>query len=151
MVKKYECKYGYFAKHDVSAMLWRVPEVWNLVWGASVGKIVTQYVVFKHFCLFQNISYYGLLSKDPILNPKPIDRRITLPFYPGCRYAAVPGSSNHNDAVQVNMYSARPEHLVYHDHSFHIGDLKVACLILTSLIKLKCCIGFPRYKVCPLR
>ena len=90
--------------------------------------------MFKHFFLFQNISYYGLLSKDPILNPKPIDRTITLPFYPGCRYAAVPGLSNHNDASQVDMYTARPDHLVYHDHSFHIGDLKVACLILTSSI-----------------
>ena len=96
------------------------------------------------------MSYYGLLSKDPILNPKPIDKKVTLPFYPGCRYAALPGSSNHNDAVQVNMYSARPEHLVYHDHSFHIGDLKVDCLTLTSSINHKCCIGFARDQVWPL-
>ena len=74
----------------------------------------------------QNVSWYGLLSEEPILNPKRIDKMITLPFYP------VPGSSNHNDGVQVNIYSARPEHLVYHDHSFHIGGLKVASLIQTS-------------------
>ena len=107
--------------------------------------------MFKHFCLFQNISYYGLVSKDPILNPKPIDKMITLPFYPGCRYAAVPGLSNDNDASLVNMYSARPEQLVYHNHSFHIADLKVACLIQTSaVIKHECCIGFARDQDWPL-
>ena len=93
---------------------------WSKIWCPNI------------YLLFQNISYYGLVSKDPILNPKPIDKMITLPFYPGCRYAAVPGSSNHNDAALVDVYSARPEHLVYHDHSFHIGYLKVACLIQHS-------------------
>ena len=60
------------------------------------------------------------------MNPKPIEKKISLPFYPGCRYAAIPGTSNLDDASQVNTYSARPEHLVYHDHVLHIGDLKVA-------------------------
>ena len=74
---------------------------------------------------FQNVSCYGLLSKEPILDPKPTDKKITLPFYPGCRYAALPGTSNHNDASLVNTFPSRPEHLVYHDHSFHLGDIKV--------------------------
>ena len=91
----------------------------------------------------QNVSCYGLLSKEPILNLNRMDMMITLPFYPGCRYAAIPGTSNHDDAAQVNIYSSRPEHLVYHDHSLHLGDLKVAYLfqplVQTSNI---CCSDF---------
>ena len=78
----------------------------------------------------QNVSCYGLLSKEPISNPKRIDKMITLPFYPGCRYAAIPGTSNHDNALQVDIYSARPEHLVYHDHSLHLGDIKVHYLFM---------------------
>ena len=91
----------------------------------------------------QDVSCYGLLSKEPILNPKRIDKMITLPFYPGFIYAAIPGTSNHDDVAQVNMYSSRPEHLLYHDHSLHLGDLKVAYLfqplVQTSNI---CCSDF---------
>ena len=60
------------------------------------------------------------------MNPNPIDKHITLPFYPGCRYAAIPGTVNHDDASLVNLFSARPDHLVYHDHLLHLGDMKVA-------------------------
>ena len=100
--------------------------------GDSVGKqvdfITIDYyiMVYQHFHYFQNVSCYGLLSKEPIMNPKLIDKKITLPFYPGYRYAAIPGASNLDDSCQVDIYSARPEHLVYHDHVLHIGDLKVA-------------------------
>ena len=114
----------------------------------SVSQMLSKVQCPNIFFLFQNVSYYGLLSKEPILNPKLIDRKITLPFYPGCRYAALPGTSNHDDAVQVNTYSARPEHLVYHDHSFHLGDIKVACWFVTSLfMKNICCLDFGKDQV----
>ena len=73
---------------------------------------------------FQTVTCYGLLSTDTILNPQQIKKQITVPFYPGYRYAAVPGSGI-NDVVQVDIHPARPASLVYHDHCFHLMDLKV--------------------------
>ena len=74
--------------------------------------------------LFQHISCYGLMSTSPIMNPKPTGEEVHLPFYPGCRYAAIPDPSL-NDGAYVEIHSARPASLVYHDHSFHLFDLKV--------------------------
>ena len=101
-------------------------EIWHEP--QSVSKLILSQltIMYQHFHHFQNVSCYGLLSKEPIMNPKPVVKKITLPFYPGCRYAAIPGASNLDDVCQVDIYSARPEHLVYHDHVLHIGDLKVA-------------------------
>ena len=59
-----------------------------------------------------------------VLDPKKIGKHINLPFYPGYRYAAIPDRGI-NDKVQVDMYSARPASLVYHDHCFHLMDIKV--------------------------
>ena len=36
------------------------------------------------------------MSKDTIVAPKLTGKRIGLPFYPGCRYAAIPGDSVNN-------------------------------------------------------
>ena len=76
------------------------------------------------FSYLQIVSCYGLLSPDTIQNPQSIGKHISLPFYPGHRYAAVPGSSI-NDMVEVVFHPARPEYLVYHDHCFHLMDVKV--------------------------
>ena len=75
------------------------------------------------FSYLQIVSCYGLLSPDNILNPQ-LTGQITLPFYPGSRYAAVPGSSS-NNVVQVDCYPTRPANLVYHDHCYHLMDIKV--------------------------
>ena len=58
------------------------------------------------------------------MNPQPIGEEMHLPFYPGARYAAIPGTRS-NGKLQVEYYSARPVSLVYHEHSFHLFDLKV--------------------------
>ena len=82
--------------------------------------------------LFQHLSCYGLMSTNPVLSPKPIGREIHLPFYPGCRYAAIPDPSL-NDGAYVEIHSARPASLVYHDHSFHLFDLKVILYWLSEI------------------
>ena len=85
-----------------------------------------KYYQDKHtptFSYLQNVSCYDLLSPDNILNPQ-LTGQITLPFYPGSRYAAVPGSSS-NNVVQVDCYPTRPANLVYHDHCYHLMDIKV--------------------------
>ena len=76
------------------------------------------------FSYLQTVSCYALLSKDNILNPQPTGQQITLPFYPGHRYAAVPGSSI-NNVLQVDIFPRRPASLVYHDHCFHLMDIRV--------------------------
>ena len=78
----------------------------------------------NRFSYFQIVSCYVLLSPDTIRNPQCIGKHINLPFYPGHRYAAIPGSSA-NDAVEVVIHPARPEYLVYHDHCFHLVDVNV--------------------------
>ena len=65
-----------------------------------------------------------MLSPDTILNPQPTGQLITLPFYPGYRYAAVPASSI-NNVVQVDTYPTRPASLIYHEHCYHLMDIKV--------------------------
>ena len=67
------------------------------------------------------------------MNFKPTGEVIHLPFYPGARYAAIPGT-RFNGKVQVEYYPARPVSLVYHEHSFHLFDLKV---ILSKLSPFK--------------
>ena len=39
---------------------------------------------------FQSISCYGLLSPDPIRSPQLTGWHLILPFFQGCRYAAIP-------------------------------------------------------------
>ena len=77
------------------------------------------------------------MSTDTIVDPQPTGQGINLPFYPGCRYAAIPGQSS-NGVVEVDIYPSRPESLVYHDHSCHLMDLKVilslSCTLLTLLL-----------------
>ena len=41
----------------------------------------------------QITSCYGLLSTEMIANPVPTGSRVTLPYYSGCRYAAIPARS----------------------------------------------------------
>ena len=73
---------------------------------------------------FQSISCYGLLSTEPIINPQLTGGCMILPFFHGCRYAAIP--CNRTDGViQVDICKSRPESLVYHDHCLHLEDLKV--------------------------
>ena len=64
------------------------------------------------------------MSTSPIMKPPPIDEEMHLPYYPGARYAAIPGTSI-DGKVQVEFHPVRPVSLVYHEHSFHLFDLKV--------------------------
>ena len=92
----------------------------------------------------QTVSCYGLLSQDTILNPQPTGQQITLPFYPGYRYAAVPGSII-NNLVQVDSHPSRPPSLVYHDHCHHLMDIKVSFfLILPKIIYRVSCLQIPK-------
>ena len=79
----------------------------------------------------QSISCYGLLSTNPILNPQLTGRCLSLPFFQGCRYAAVPATRCDGN-IQVDILTARPESLVYHDHCVHIADLKVLLFFIFS-------------------
>ena len=94
----------------------------------------------------QAVSCYALLSPDTILNPKPTGQQITLPFYPGHRYAAVPGSSI-NNKVQVDILPRRPESLVYHDHCFHLMDIKVCFVFTQHFLLYLLFTDSPRYPV----
>ena len=73
---------------------------------------------------FQSISCYGLLSPDPIRSPQLTGWHLILPFFQGCRYAAIPCTRT-DGVIQVDIYKSRPESLIYHDHCLHIEDLKV--------------------------
>ena len=64
------------------------------------------------------------MSKEPIPAPTLTGRSIILPFYPGCRYAAIPGKSVNNQNVEVDIHDVRPNSIIYHDHVLHLGDLK---------------------------
>ena len=81
------------------------------------------------------------MSKDTIFAPELHGESIGLPFYPGCRYAAIPGDSINNvrnlfindaelifsiyQVVEVEIYRDRPACLVYYDHSFHLMDFQI--------------------------
>ena len=64
------------------------------------------------------------MSKDPISAPKYTGRNIILPFYPGCRYAAIPGKTVNNQNVEVDLHDVRPSLIIYHDYVLHLGDLR---------------------------
>ena len=99
-------------------VIWPEPE--------SVSKINLscrlEIIDFIH--ILQNISCYGLVSADPISDPQLTGRSLVLPFYHGCRYAAIPGTST-DGSIQVDICLRRPEYLVYHHHCLHLADLKV--------------------------
>ena len=72
----------------------------------------------------QTISCYGLLSPNPILNTQLTGKTLILPFFHGCRYAAIPATRSDGN-IQVDIMTARPESLIYHIHCLHLVDLKV--------------------------
>ena len=78
-----------------------------------------------------------------ILNPHQIGKHINLPFYPAHRYAAVPGSDI-NDEVQVEIHPERPASLVYHDHCFHLMDLKVNLSLSLQFLYCVPCLQIPQ-------
>ena len=72
---------------------------------------------------------------------------MTVYFYPGFRYVAFHASGSEDvrmqlfeslkhycilKAASVNFYESRPEFLVYHEHIFHVMDLKVLNFYLLS-------------------
>ena len=64
-----------------------------------------------------------------VLDPKQIGQHVNLPYYSGYRYAAIPGQGI-DDKVEVDFYQARPVSLVYHDHCFHLMDIKVKYIFI---------------------
>ena len=63
------------------------------------------------------------MSKDPITAPKFTGRNIILPFYPGCRYAAIPGESVNKQNVEVDLHDVRPYSIIYYDNVLHLANL----------------------------
>ena len=75
---------------------------------------------------------------------------MTVYFYPGFRYVAFPARSSEDvrmhlyeslkqycmlKVATVNFYESRPEFLVYHEHIFHVMDLKVLnCYLQSDLL-----------------
>ena len=91
---------------------------------------------------FQSISCFGLLSPNPIHNPQLTGKCIILPFFQGCRYAAIPAPRRDGN-IQVDIMTTRPEYLVYHDHCVHITDLKV--LLSFSFLNLYSIFQIPEH------
>ena len=52
----------------------------------------------------QDTSYYGLLSTERILAPVNNGRTVTLPYYPGCKYAAIPARNSEEVRTLINKY-----------------------------------------------
>ena len=67
--------------------------------------------LYQHSTLPPIISYfvtqitscYGLLSTEMIVKPVPTGSKVTLPYYSGCRYAAIPARSDQE--VYSPLYS----------------------------------------------
>ena len=97
----------------------------------------------------QSISCYGLLSPDPIRNPHLTGSCLILPFFKGCRYAAIPCTRT-DGVIQVDIYNSRPESLVYHDHCLHLKDLKVVLSLKFPNDFITCFLysDSPRYAGC---
>ena len=87
------------------------------------------------------------MSTESILSPLPPGEWMNVYFYPGWRYVAFPARSTEDvrmclyftckkyvfvQVATVNFYQSRPESLVYHEHNFHIMDLKVLNSYLQS-------------------
>ena len=65
-----------------------------------------QYLILppKIICFVTQItSCYGLLSTEMIVKPVPTGSKVTLPYYSGCRYAAIPARSDQE--VYSPLYS----------------------------------------------
>ena len=93
---------------------------------------------------FLLIFCYGLVSADPISDPQLTGRSLVLPFYHGCRYAAIPGTST-DGSIQVDICLRRPESLVYHHHCLHLADLKVNLSFFILPYICDCCLDSPTY------
>ena len=94
-----------------------------------------------HYFFLKVTSYYGLLSKTPILNPVATGKRIKIILHSACMIAAYPARSreevNHFSSswiwITVNIlkagtiqyYMERPQFLAYHEKSFHSMDLEL--------------------------
>ena len=100
--------------------------------------------------IFQLASCYGLLSTESISSPLPSGEWMNVYFYPGFRYVAFPARSSEDvrmhlyeslkqycilQVATVTFYVSRPEFLVYHEHIFHVMDLKVLnCYLQSDLL-----------------
>ena len=74
------------------------------------------------------------------ITPVPTGGWVKLPFYPGCRYVAIPPTSTEDvrkntywslsNSIQfkvatVTFHMSRPESLVYYQYGFHLMDIQV--------------------------
>ena len=62
-----------------------------------------------------------------IVSPVPTGQWVEVAFYPGYRYVAY-RARERSQVCTVTLFEAMPGHLVYHDHLFHVMDLKVTML-----------------------
>ena len=65
----------------------------------SVSKV--QVILFKVW--LQVTSCYGLFSTDLIISPKPTNRRVNIPFYPGYKYVAYP-ARNKEEVILIKIW-----------------------------------------------
>ena len=65
-------------------------------------------MIIRELFFFQTTSYYGLLSTTAIPALVPTGQMISLPFYSGCRYAAIPARSTqevmHLKKIEIHFY-----------------------------------------------
>ena len=103
-------------------------------------------------------SVYGLLSTEPICSLPKVIGQAYMPYYPGYVYAAVSSNANWKMVSKIyqiecgSMYflqgfivtycNSRPKNLVFHNHEFHVFDLKVnkdQCWRCNLKVYLKAC------------
>ena len=90
----------------------------------------------RYILTFQNVSCYGLLDVNTVLTPIPTGQYVQLVYFPGLQYVACRAEESSQNMITVTVYEARPESLVYHNHEYHVTDIKVK--ITFSKTCLKC-------------
>ena len=66
------------------------------------------------------------------MSPVPTGRWVEVAFFPGFRYVAYRAREG-SQVSTVSLCEAMPEHLVYHNHLFHVMDLKVT--VITNILR----------------